>query len=153
MKFACLFAVKDIYAARAFYEEMFNLTVVDDFGRNIMFDCGLSLQQDFDWLTGIPKNKMKDKENNCEIYFEQEDFDAFVSRLKTRKEIVWLHDVKEYPWGQRVIRLYDPDEHLLEVGEPMKAVVKRFLEQKLSMEEIAKKMEVSVEAAERMLRE
>ena len=36
MKFACLFAVKDIKCTRAFYEELFNLKVIDDFGRNIV---------------------------------------------------------------------------------------------------------------------
>lgn len=61
MKYVFLFAVKEIKAARKFYEELFGLAVVDDFGRNIVFDCGLSLQQDFDWLVGISKEEMKNK--------------------------------------------------------------------------------------------
>ena len=153
MKYGCLFAVKDIKAARAFYEELFALIVTEDYGRNIAFACGLSLQQDFDWLTGITKEDMKTRENNCEIYFEQEDLDGFVSRLKMRKEIDWLHDVREYPWGQRVIRFYDLDDHLIEVGEPMKAVVERFFAQGLSLQEIAGKMDVTPEDVERMMQE
>jgi len=153
MKFGCLFAVKDIKAARAFYEELFGLTVIDDFGLNIMFDCGLSLQQEFDWLTGIPKEEIKSKENNCEIYFESVAFDDFVSRLKSRGDINFLHDVIVYPWGQRVIRLYDLDEHLIEVGESMKAVVERFQENGMTIAEIAEKMGASEEAVYRMLKE
>jgi len=152
MKFACLFAVKNIKCTRTFYEELFNLKVIDDFGRNIVFDCGLAFQQDFDWLTGISKNDMKNKENNCEIVFEEEHFDNFVCRLKLRNDITLLHDVVEHSWGQRVIRFYDVDNHLIEVGEQMKAVVERFQRDGLSLEETATKMEVTVDDVQRMLR-
>ena len=151
MKYGCLFAVKDINRARAFYEELFSLTVVDDFGRNIVFDCGLSLQQDFDWLTGIPKADMKDRENNCEIFFEAEDFDVFVAKIKARDGVVFLHDIIEYPWGQRAIRFYDLDNHLIEVGENTKSVVEKFQAQGMSIEEIAKSMDVTASDVLRML--
>ena len=152
MKYGCVFAVQDMKVARAFYEELFGLVVAEDYGRNIVFDCGLSLQQDFDWLTGVAREDMKKKENNCEIYFEQEDLDGFARRLKTMQEIVWLHDVKEYPWGQRVLRFYDLDEHLIEVGEPMKAVVERLQTSGLGMEEIATKMDVTINDIKIMLK-
>ena len=153
MKFGCLFAVKDIKAARAYYEDIFGLTVAGDFGLNISFDCGLSLQQEFDWLTGIPKEEIKSKENNCEIYFEAAAFDDFVSRLKSRSDINFLHDVIVYPWGQRVIRFYDLDEHLIEVGESMKVVVERFQAEGMTLLEIAEKMGASEEAVIEMLKE
>jgi hypothetical protein len=131
--------------ARSFYENLFNLKVTEDYGRNIVFDCGLSLQEDFDWLTGIPKSEIKNKENNCELYFEEEEFNAFVKNLKSKEDIVFLHDVIEYPWGQRVIRFYDPDNHLIEVGEPLKAVIERLLLKGMTTEEIAAKMDISSE--------
>lgn len=153
MKFGCLFAVKDIKAARAFYEELFGIAVVDDFGRNIAFDCGLSLQQDFDWLTGIPKEQIKDRENNCELYFEAENFDEFVRRLKSRNDAVLLHDVREHSWGQHVIRFYDLDNHLIEVGEPLKAVIEKFQAQGMSMEKIAEKMDVTESDIQRIVQD
>ena len=143
MKYNYVFAVKDINVARKFYEELFGLVVVDDFGRNIAFESGLSLQQDFDWLTGIPKNEMKDKENNCEIYFEAENFSEFLGRLKKRDDITLLHDVVMHSWGQRVIRFYDLDNHLIEVGEAMKAVVVKFQQKGMSIKEIAGAMDVA----------
>jgi len=152
MKYNYVFAVKDINLARKFYEELFGLIVIDDFGRNIAFDSGLSLQQDFDWLTGIPKNEMKDKENNCEIYFEAENFDEFLCQLKARNDIILLHDVMEHPWGQRGIRFYDLDNHLIEVGEEMKAVVGRFQEEGVSTKEIAEKMDITEDDVQRILR-
>lgn len=151
MKYGFLLAVKDISTARRFYEELFGLQVVDDFGRNIAFDCGLSLQQDFDWLTGLPKEEMKEKENNCELFFEVADFKAFVEQLKARTDITFLHDIMEQSWGQQVIRFYDLDSHLIEVAEPMKSVVIRFQSQGMSMEEITEKMDVTAQDIQRFL--
>jgi signal transduction histidine kinase len=37
-----------------------------------------------------------------------------------------VHPVREEPWGQRVIRLYDPDGHIIEIGESLEAVARRF---------------------------
>ncbi len=65
--------------------------------------------------------------NNFEIYFEEEDFDKFSDRLK-ELDIEYVHPVTEHSWGQRVVRFYDPDRHIIEVGENMKAVCRRFLD-------------------------
>lgn len=55
-------SVKDINASKKFYEELFDLEVYQDYGINITFDCGLSLQQDFDWLINIEKEKIIEKD-------------------------------------------------------------------------------------------
>ena len=39
-----LLVVQDMAASRRFYEEVFGLKVVVDFGANITFDAGFSLQ-------------------------------------------------------------------------------------------------------------
>ena len=138
MKFSCsLISVKDISASRKFYEDLFGLEAKYDFGANIVFSCGLSLQQGFAELAGIPSDDVVYKANNFELCFEEENFDAFVFVLKKRPEIVYLHDIIEHSWGQRVIRFYDPDGHIIEVGESMCSVVKRFLDQGLTIEETA----------------
>lgn len=151
MKFGCLFAVEDIHAARNFYENLFGLTVSQDYGRMVGFDCGLILQQDFGWLTGIPEDQIKHEENNCELYFEVEDFDGFLQKLHTVANPLLLHDTVTCPWGQRVIRFYDLDNHLIEVGENMGAVARNFLAQGMSMEAVAEKMDVTVRDVQNML--
>ena len=151
MKFVCLIAVKDVTAARRFYEDVFGLTVTEDFGRMVGFGCGLVLQQDFHWLTGVSQEEMKDQENNCELVFELGEFDGLVQTVKQRRDITLLHDVKTHPWGQRVIRFYDLDNHLIEVGESMKTVVRRFLLKGLDMEQIADKMDVTIRDVKNML--
>ena len=152
MKYSgALFAVADIQAATAFYKELFGLAVEFDFGRCVSFEGGLSLQQDFAWLTGIPADEIKHKENNCEMFFESEDFDEFVQKLSLRRDIKLLHDVKTYSWGQRVIRFYDLDGHLIEVGEDSRSVVERFMAQGMTIDEIAEVMDVTASDVWKML--
>jgi len=140
MKFSCsLIAVKDINVSRKFYEDLFGLQIESDFGTNIAFDCGLSIQQDFDWLTGLKKEDIKYQSNNFELYFETVDLPGFLERLQEYPDITFLHDIKSYDWGQSVIRFYDLDGHIIEVGESMASVVKRFFKEGLSIEEIATK--------------
>ena len=125
MKYVCtVISVADISAARKFYEELFGLEVYQDYGRNIAFTCGLALQQ---------------------------DFDGFLNKLKAYSDIEYLGEVIEHSWGQRVIRFYDLDEHLIEVGEDMQMVVKRFLASGMTMEEVSTKMDVSIEDLTKLL--
>ena len=152
MKYKCmLISVADINAARKFYEDLFRLEIFQDYGRNIAFTCGLALQQDFDWLVNLPKEKVLNKSNNAEIDFEEQDFDGFLNKLKEYPDIEYLGEVLEHSWGQRVIRFYDLDGHIIEVGEDMKMVIKRFLASGMNMEEIAVKMDASVEDLTKLL--
>lgn len=141
---AVVISVADIAAARKFYEELFGLKVWQDYGRNICFTCGLSLQQDFDWLVGLPKEKVLTNSGNMELCFEEPDFDGFLKKMEGYPGIRRLGGVIEHGWGQRVVRFYDPDGHLIEVGEEMKTVVRRFLDTGMSIEEVSGRMDVSV---------
>ena len=152
MKHVCmLISVADINAARKFYEDLFGLEVFQDYGRNIAFTCGLALQQDFDWLVDLPKEKVLKKSNNAEIVFEEQAFDGFLNKLKEYPDIEYLGEVIEHSWGQRVIRFYDLDGHIIEVGEDMKMVIKRFLDSGMTMEEVSVKMDVSIEDLTKLL--
>ena len=153
MKYTCVvISVADINAARKFYEGLFGLEVYQDYGRNIAFTCGLALQQDFDWLVNLPKEKVLRKSNNAEIVFEEQDFDGFLNKLKKYPDIEYLGDVIEHSWGQRVIRFYDLDGHITEVGENMKMVIQRFLNTGMTTQEVSARMDVSVEDLEKLLK-
>jgi len=152
MKYICtVISVSDIHAARKFYEDLFGLELYQDYGRNISFTCGLSLQQDFDWLVHIPKERIYGKPNNMELCFEERDFDGFLNKLKKYPDIVYLSGVIEHDWGQRVVQFYDLDGHIIEVGEDMSMVIHRFLDAGMTMEAVSKKMDVSVEDMEKLL--
>lgn len=75
--------------------------------------------------------------------------DVFLSKLESF-EITYVHPVKEHAWGQRVVRFYDPDRHIIEVGENMTVVVKRFIESGLTITQTAERMGMPVEAVQYM---
>lgn len=148
---AALISVADVRASRAFYEELFGLELDHDYGINISFACGLALQQKFAWLTGVPEDSVMKQSHNLELCFETEDFDGFLKKLDCHPDIRRLGDVVEHSWGQRVVRLYDPDGHLIEVGEDMGMVVRRFLASGMNMEAVSVRMDVSVAELEKLL--
>lgn len=146
MKQTCtVIAVANIKTARKFYEDLFGLELYQDYGINISFTCGISLQQEFNWLVNLPKDKVLNNSNNIELCFEEEHFDQFIEKLKKYPDINYLSNVIEHDWGQRVIRFYDLDGHIIEVGENMKMVIKRFLDSSMSMDQISLKMDASIE--------
>lgn len=152
MKYICtVIAVKNIKTARKFYEDLFGLELYQDYGINISFTCGLSLQQEFNWLVNLPKDKILNNSNNIELCFEEQNFDQFLEKLKEYPNINYLSDVIEHDWGQRVIRFYDLDGHIIEVGENMTMVIKRFLDSGMSMEQISLKMDASIEDLTKLL--
>ena len=148
---AALISVADIRVSQAFYEELFGLELDHDYGINVSFTCGLALQQNFAWLAGVPEDSVVKRSHNMELCFETKDFDSFLKKLDSRPDIRRLGDVVEHGWGQRVARLYDPDGHLLEVGENMGIVVRRFLASGMTMEEVSVRMDVSVEDLGKLL--
>lgn len=87
--------------------------------------------------------------NDSEIYFEEDNFDDFAERLEKVSGIEYVHPVKEHRWGQRVVRFYDPDKHIIEVG---KIVCKRFANSGMTNEEIAERMDVPIKMVNVYLR-
>lgn len=134
-----LIAVKDIKTSRVFYENVLDQQAVLDLGANLTFAGGFALQENYPQLLGVDGLQFATKGNDHELYFEEEDFDRFVDRLQSIDGIEYLHRTKTYPWGQRVIRFYDPDMHIIEVGEPMETVFRRFAAQGMTAEEIAER--------------
>ena len=136
----------DMEKSKKFYKDVLNLRVIMDFGANVTLTGGLCLQTKETWM-GFIDAKEEDiifGGNNAEIYFEEDDFDAFAEKLKGIDDIDYVHPVIEHRWGQRVVRFYDPDRHIIEVGENMKFVCRRFLDRGMTEEEVAVRMDVSL---------
>ena len=139
MKFVLpLIVVKDMETSKSFYKNVLHQKVSLDFGGNVTME-GLTLQVDYPDLVGISDLQIKYKPNDHELYFEEEDFDEFLSHLAQFEDIVYLHKAKEYPWGQRVVRFYDPDCHIIEVGESMESIFKRLHSEGMNAEQIAER--------------
>ena len=138
MKFSTtLIAVRDMDKSLAFYKDLFGQDVACDLGWNKTLSCGLTLQLHFDKLCEFPTENMQFRPYNMELYFETEDMDAFVELLSSHPEVELMHQVKKYPWQQRVIRIFDPDGHIIEVGESMEGVAFREFEAGHTVQETA----------------
>lgn len=148
MKFtSTLIAVSDLEKSKRFYQDVLGLDIIADFGANVTLTGGVVLQTLETWKQFINKNEEQIifKNNSMELYFEEDDMDKFIEKLNKFKDIVFVHELIEHSWGQRVVRFYDLDMHVIEVGENIKMVVKRFIQSGLSIEETAVRMDVSVE--------
>lgn len=133
-----LLAVKDVEVSKAFYAALFDQQVTLDLGWNVTFSGGFAVQQNFGWLTDVPEAEIAVQPNNMELYFETEDFDGFLARLSAYPNLRYVHPPKRHEWKQRVVRLYDPDGHMIEVGESMAEIARRYLREGYSIEETAK---------------
>lgn len=114
-----LIVVNNIERSRQFYHDLFGLNVLVDYEGNMILTEGLVLQDKAIWenFTGreiIPEN------NASELYFEESDIESFVRKLeKLYPDTVYVNRLMEHSWGQKVVRFYDPDGNLVEVGTPM----------------------------------
>lgn len=140
-----LIAVKDVNLSRKFYEDLFEQEVELDLGWNVTFKGGFAIQQNFAWLTDIPQNSVVERSHNMELYFEVDDFDAFIRRLESYPDIQFVHPPKKHEWQQRVVRIYDPDHHMIEIGESMAVIARRYRAEGYSLTETAEIIQHPVE--------
>ena len=136
-----MLVVNDIDKSVEFYENILGMSVILDFGANKTLTGGLALQTAETYKDFIDGRALCFGGNDFELYFEEDDFESFIQRLKIFK-IEFVHPVKEHAWGQRVVRFYDPDKHIVEVGENLKSVCRRFLESGMTPEQTAERMDV-----------
>ena len=133
--------VTDIDKSVEFYKKVLGLRVIMDFGVNKTLTGGLALQSLESWQEFIETGDVVFGSNSSEVYFEEDNFDKFADKLK-KCAVEYAHPVKEHSWGQRVVRFYDPDKHIIEVGENIKTVCKRFLDNGMTPEQVAERMNV-----------
>lgn len=140
-----LIVVKNIEKSKAFYRDLFGLRVLTDFGENVILSEGLVLQEQKIW-EGFIQKEVVYRNHDAELYFEENDMDCFLEKLNRYSgEISYVNELMEHDWGQRVVRIYDPDGHVIEVGEPLEAVAQRCLKSGLSVEETAKKTQLPID--------
>lgn len=113
-----LIVVNDIEKARQFYYDLFGLEMILDNDGNMVLTEGLVLQEEKYWKEFIDKEIILEN-NSCELYFEEEDIEAFIEKLEEYyPDVKYVNKLMTHSWGQKVIRFYDPDGNLIEVGTP-----------------------------------
>jgi catechol 2,3-dioxygenase-like lactoylglutathione lyase family enzyme len=143
-KYCCaVLLVKNVEKSKKFYTGILGQEIKNDFGRCVEFIDGFSI-----WerayahkMMGL-KEENSTKTNNIEMYFEIENLAVLFTKLKNCN-IKFVHDIIEQPWVQRCFRIYDPDNHIIEFGEPMTAAIERLYDQGLTHNQIIKKTMMS----------
>lgn len=114
-----LIVVKDIEKSRQFYHDLFGFEVLVDFDGNMILTDGLVLQEEKYWTKFLRKDVIPEN-NASELYFEESDIEAFVEKLeKLYPDVKYVNKLMTHSWGQTVVRFYDPDGNLIEVGTPV----------------------------------
>lgn len=113
-----LIVVEDIEKSKKFYHDLFGLDMLLDNDGNMILTEGLVLQDGKIWKEFLGKDIIPEN-NSFELYFEERDIEAFAEKLdKLYPEIQYVNRLMEHSWGQKVIRFYDLDGNLIEVGTP-----------------------------------
>ena len=113
-----LIVVKDIERSRQYYHDLFGLEMIVDHGGNMILTEGLVLQEEKYWKEFLGRDIIS-KNNAGELYFEETNIDAFVQKLEELyPETEYVNRLMTHSWGQTVVRFYDPDGNLIEVGTP-----------------------------------
>jgi catechol 2,3-dioxygenase-like lactoylglutathione lyase family enzyme len=114
-----LIVTKDIEKSRQFYHDLFGLELDLDNDGNMILTEGLVLQDEKIWRSFIGRDVIPEN-NACELYFEEADIEGFIRKLeRLYPEVRYVNRLMTHSWGQRVVRFYDPDGTLIEVGTPM----------------------------------
>lgn len=130
--------VKNIQLCRDFYEKVLGQEVDYDFGTCVAYKSGIAL-----WKPdkGHPTRKIKkiiNTKSQVELCFETENMDKVLKKLQGAS-VKYLHNLVEEPWGQRTIRIFDPEKNLIEIGESIRCFVRRMYDEGIPAETIAEK--------------
>lgn len=114
-----LIVVKDIDKSLKFYQDLFGLVLLLDNDGNMILSEGLVLQSEAYWKDFLHKDVIG-RSNSSELYFEESDIEAFVEKLEALyPNVEYVNKLMTHSWGQKVVRFYDFDGNLIEVGTPI----------------------------------
>ena len=117
-----LIVVSDIEESINFYRDLFGLQVVLNNDGNVIMTEGLVLQDKNIWKDFLEKDVVP-QNNMTELYFEEKEIEDFAEKLEklnnSRYEIQYVNELMEHSWGQKMVRFYDLDGNLIEVGTPI----------------------------------
>jgi catechol 2,3-dioxygenase-like lactoylglutathione lyase family enzyme len=131
----------DIEASKQFYVDLLSETVLLDLGTFVVMD-GFSIMAREAWSAETQDGAAPGRASGSSfvLYFEEYDLDSFVNYLSHEETPIEVFSpLFETPWGQRKIRVLDPDGYVIEVAEPMDEVVLRLLDSGMAQEEVASK--------------
>jgi catechol 2,3-dioxygenase-like lactoylglutathione lyase family enzyme len=148
--------VDDLERSKQFYTKILHLNIDADFGPNVSFIGGLSIWEKAHAcsILGLKENQLTQSSANIlqrmEYYFETEELDLWVKQMQTAN-VSFVHSLITQPWQQRVFRIKDPDNNIIEIGEPLSIVVKRLAQEGNTVDQICAKTSIPEPGVRMML--
>jgi catechol 2,3-dioxygenase-like lactoylglutathione lyase family enzyme len=116
-----IFFVRDIGVSKTFYAETLGIKIIGDYGAFVLFENHLAIHQARElavtvWKADAPSGTDQPQgRHNVLVYFETDTLEDAFARLKNQVRLI--HPIERQAWGQNVFRFYDPDGHVVEIGE------------------------------------
>jgi predicted enzyme related to lactoylglutathione lyase len=114
--------VLDLKVSKHFYENIIGLKVEQAYETIVFFENHFVIHDAGAIISTVYGQKLLNNktqgQNNLLIYFETDDIHASYQNI-VNHEVQIIHPVIKQEWGQLVFRFYDPDHHIVEIGEAM----------------------------------
>ena len=151
MKYICpLIVVEDINKSKHFYEEILGQTIKADLGANIKFEGDFAIHQKDHYKKLIKDKTISKGSNNFELYFEEDDLESIVLKLK-ENNVEFIHGIVEQPWKQKVVRFYDYDKNIIEVGESLEYLAYRLSKENHTEKEVSAMIGLPLKAVQKLI--
>ena len=151
MTFICsLFVVDNIQEAKVFYTRVLGQKIINDLGENVVFEGPFALHEKKHYKSLIGDLTITSSSNSSEIYFEEDDLAKVQENLK-KAGVDFVHEIREQPWRQQVLRIYDPSYNIIEIGESLNHTIYRLWQEGLSEKEIGEILSMTEKAVKKSL--
>jgi catechol 2,3-dioxygenase-like lactoylglutathione lyase family enzyme len=115
--------VSDIQKSRYFYEKIMSLKIEVDYSVFVIYENRLAIHEGNklqETIFGKVQKRILKRfgRKNIDIYFETNELGK-MEKILTNEHVKFIHKIKQQDWGQKVLRCYDPDMHIVEIGEPL----------------------------------
>ncbi len=118
-----LLLVSDLKRSKQFYQDLLGLKVIHDFKHHVTFEGGIALHDADHYQQTTGKSVVLNlSDHRAGVYFETTDIIADYDRLD-KAGVPFQSPIELQPWNQQMFRCFDPDNHLIEVGETMEQVI------------------------------
>ena len=148
-----LLAVRDLKSSLEFYQTVLGLDLEAENGVGAVLAGGLTLRTLGAWADALGMRAKDISFGGCAgaVTFVARDFDALLERLEQHGAAL-VRPPREDRRGQRVVRLYDPDRHIIEAAESLETVARRFWDSGLDEAGVARRMDAPPETVRVWLR-